>query len=60
MTCKPYNKETNTDGFCFGSLICKIMGVKFPDDCVKCFAAIGIDVDNEARPSHVVVELPDV
>lgn len=50
MPCKPYDTHPNEGGFCFGSLLCKVLGVKYDEACMRCFAAAGITVDNDARP----------
>lgn len=52
MRCKPYNRETNTGGFCFTSLLNKVLGTRYDDSCMACFAAAGITVDNAARPTE--------
>lgn len=48
--CKPYDKATNSSGWCFSSLLCQVLGVKFDEQCLRCFAAHGYTVDNDARP----------
>lgn len=52
MTCKPYDRSKPGSGFCFGSLLCKVLGVKYDEQCMKCFAAAGEVVDNDIRPEH--------
>lgn len=50
VACKPYDDATRKGGYCFSSLLSKVLGVKFDDSCLKCFMAAGITVDNDARP----------
>jgi|GraSoiStandDraft_1057264.scaffolds.fasta_scaffold1261774_1 hypothetical protein len=52
--CKPYSDETREGGWCFGSLLCKVLGVRFDEQCMKCFAAAGVTFDNDARPEHYI------
>lgn len=49
--CTPYDRQTNPHGgYCFASALSKLLGVKFDDCCIECFAAAGITVDNASRP----------
>jgi hypothetical protein len=54
MSCKPYDNTTHKGGFCFGSALCKLLGVKYDDSCLKCFTVAGYTVDNNARPDQPV------
>lgn len=49
MTCQPYDEQTHRGGFCFESLCCKVLGAKYPQRCLECFAAAGRTVDNSGR-----------
>lgn len=52
MTCTPYDSTTHSGGFCIIAGICKLLGVRYDESCMKCFAAAGITFDNNARPEH--------
>lgn len=39
MTCKPYDKTTNSGGYCFNSLLSHVLGTQFDESCLACFAA---------------------
>lgn len=52
MTCTPYDSTAHKGGFCFTAAVCKLLGVRFDESCMKCFAAAGITVDNGALPEH--------
>lgn len=52
MNCKPYDAATHTGGFCFTSLLNKVLGTRYDDTCIACFAAAGITVDNASRPTE--------
>jgi hypothetical protein len=60
MTCTPYDATTNTGGFCFSSLLCRVLGVKYEDQCIACFAAAGYTVDNAARPTERTYPAPSL
>lgn len=51
MACKPYDAATDTGGYCFGSLLSQVLGVKFDECCMDCFAVNGDVVDNDSRPA---------
>lgn len=47
---RPHDSATHKGGYCFDSALCKLLGVKFDEKCMECFAAAGITFDNDARP----------
>lgn len=48
IVCKPYSKDLPGSGFCFSSLLAKVLGGPFDDCCLKCFAQLdGIDAHDQ-------------